>query len=143
MIETQNLMTDDEELALRKENKTMPKIQRMRAVDLKELRDLLAALKAIPGYAPHDPAATVSALEARLTEWETLNTTEVQKENEAAAARDATANVEVTLRKMKTSIRTQVAAQYGRDSDEVAAVGLKKTSEYKPRTRKPKGEATS
>ena len=112
----------------------------MRATELKELRDLLASLKALPGYTPHDPTATVAALEARLAEWDNLNTHEVQKENEAAAARDATASVEVLLRKDRTTIRTQIAAQYGRDSDELAAVGLKKTSEYKPRTRKPKTE---
>ncbi len=40
------------------------------------------------------------------------------------------------LRKARTTIHTQVAAQYGKDSNELAAVGLKKTSEYKPRTRK-------
>ena len=114
----------------------MEKVQRMRPTELKEMRDMLAALKALPGYAPHDSDATVAALEARLAEWETRNTTEVQKENEAAAAKDATASVEALLRKDRTSIRSQVSAQYGRDSDEVAAVGLKKTSEYKPRTRK-------
>ena len=116
----------------------MAKVQRMRPVDLKEIRDLLAALKALPGYAPHGSDATVAALEAKLAEWDTRNQTEVQKEAEAAAAQDATATVEDWLRKARTTIRTQVAAQYGKDSDEMAAVGLKKTSEYKPRTRKPK-----
>jgi hypothetical protein len=119
----------------------MAKVQRMRPVELKEIRDLLAALKALPGYAPHDPDATVTALEAKLAEWDSRNQTEVQKEAEAAAAQDATATVEDWLRKARTTIRTQVAAQYGKDSDEVAAVGLKKTSEYKPRTRKPKADA--
>ena len=114
----------------------MPKIQRMRPAELKEIRDLLAALKALPGYAPHDPTATVAALEAQLASWESHNQTEVQKEAETAAARDATASVEVLLRKARTTIHTQVAAQYGKDSDALASTGLKKSSEYKRRTPK-------
>ena len=55
---------------------------------------------------------------------------------EAEAARDTTASVEMLLRKARTTIHTQVAAQYGKDSNELASVGLKKTSKYKPRTRK-------
>ncbi len=34
----------------------------------------------------------------------------------------------------RITIHTQVAAQYGKDSNELAPVGLKKTSEYKPCT---------
>jgi hypothetical protein len=34
-------------------------------------------------------------------------------------------------------IHTQVAAQYGKDSHELASTGLKKTSEYKKRGPKP------
>ena len=115
----------------------MAKIQRMRAVDLKELRDLLAALKALPNYAPHNPDASAAALEAMLAQWDTANVFEVQKENEAAAAQDATAQIEDALRKLRPVIHTQVAAQYGKDSDELASTGLKKTSEYKKRGPKP------
>ena len=32
--------------------------------------------------------------------------------------------------------KDQVVAQYGRDSNEVQSVGLKKASEYRPRARK-------
>jgi hypothetical protein len=111
----------------------MAKITRMRPTDLKEMRDLLAALKALPGYAPHNPNATAAALEATLTRWDTHNLVEVQRENEAAAAQDATAGVEGELRTLRPLIHTQVAAQYGKDSDELASTGLKKASEYKKR----------
>ena len=111
----------------------MAKIQRMRPAELKELRDLLAALKAMPDYAPHNPHATAAFLEARLAAWDAANTVEVQKENATAAARDATAQIEDELRGLRTTSHTQVAAQYGKDSNEYAALGLTKESEVKRR----------
>jgi hypothetical protein len=111
----------------------MAKIQRMRPAELKELRDLLAALKAMPDYAPHDPNATAASLEARLAAWDAANTVEVQKENETAAARDATAHLEDELRGLRSKSHTQVAAQYGKDSNQYAALGLVKESEVKRR----------
>ncbi|WP_395089888.1 hypothetical protein [Armatimonas sp.] len=115
----------------------MAKTQRMRPADLKEMRDLLAALQALPGYTPHDPNTTTAALEVKLIAWDARNKIEVQKENEATAARDATADIEGELRTMRADIHTQVAAQYGKDSDELASTGLKKASEYKKRGPKP------
>ena len=115
----------------------MAEIQRMRPSELKELKNLLAALQALPGYAPHDKSATAASLEATLAAWDATNVVEVQKENETAAARAATASVEKRLRAIRTTAHTQVESQYGKDSDELASVGLKKVSEYKPRGRKP------
>ena len=39
-------------------------------------------------------------------------------------------------------VKDQVTAQFGRDSNEVQALGRKKPSEYKPRARKPKTPLT-
>ncbi len=111
----------------------MSKIPRMSPAELKELRDLHAALQVLPGYNPHDTNATVEALGLLLGTWDGSNTVEVQKENEVSAARDATALVEKALRAMRTTIHTQVGSQYGKDSNQYASLGLKKTSEYKKR----------
>jgi hypothetical protein len=39
--------------------------------------------------------------------------------------------------------KDQVVAQFGRDSTEVQAIGLKRASEYKPRQRKSTGAETT
>ena len=120
----------------------MPKTLRMAPAEVQEIRDLITALRAIPTYSPHDQGVTVAALEAKLTEREGKHTTERLKENEAAAARDATAASEVELRDLRKRARLQVAAQFGKDSDELATTGVKKESEYKKRgANKPKPAA--
>lgn len=117
----------------------MPKTLRMAPAEVQEIRDLITALKAVPTYNPHDEGVTVAALEAKLLEREGKHATERQKENEAAAARDATAASEVELRDLRKRARLQVAAQFGKDSDELASTGVKKESEYKRRgVNKPK-----
>lgn len=117
----------------------MPKTLRMAPAEVQEIRDLITALKAVPTYNPHDEGVTVVALEAKLLEREGKHATERQKENEAAAARDATAASEVELRDLRKRARLQVAAQFGKDSDELASTGVKKESEYKRRgVNKPK-----
>ena len=111
----------------------MPKIIRMVPAEVQEIRDLITALKAMPTYSPHDQGVTVAALEAKLTEREGKHATERLKENELAAARDATAADEVELRDLRKRARLQVGAQFGKDSDEYASTGVKKESEYKRR----------
>ncbi|WP_394792841.1 hypothetical protein [Armatimonas sp.] len=111
----------------------MPKIIRMAPAEVQEIRDLITALKAMPDYSPHDQGVTVAALEAKLTAREAKHATERQKENELAAARDATAADELELRDLRKRTRLQVAAQFGKDSDEYASTGVKKESEYKRR----------
>lgn len=119
-------------------------------------RQINLRLKVSLAISIHDQGVTVTDLLAKLTAREAKHAGERQKENELAAARDATAadelelrdlrkrtrlQVEADLRAMRVAIRTQVAAQYGKDSDELASVGLKKTSEYKRRGPKAKAPA--
>lgn len=117
----------------------MPKIIRMTPAEVQEIHDLITALKAMPDYSPHDQGVTVAVLEVKLTAREAKHATERQKENELAAARDATAADELELRDLRKRTRLQVAAQFGKDSDEYASTGVKKESEYKRRgVNKPK-----
>lgn len=114
----------------------MPKIQRMTPTELQGIRDMIAAVKAMTGYAPRDTDVTVAALETALSDWSARSATETQKENEAAAAQDATATVEAHLRDLRKRTNLQVAAQFGKNSDEYASLGLKKESEYQRRSPK-------
>lgn len=72
----------------------------------------------------------------------TKRATETQTKNTADAARDAAAASENTFYQRSLRVREKVIGQFGSNSDEAAAVGLKKKSERKKPTRKkPAGSA--
>ena len=79
--------------------------------------DCITALKVIQGYAPSNPADTLSAV------------TDLQ--TRVAAARDEAVALQNERHERVKSIKNQVRAQFGEDSNEVASIGLKKTSERK------------
>ena len=91
----------------------------------------LTALQNMAGYQPANPAYTVSALSAKLAAAEAAQTAEVNARNALAAARDALAAAEWEFHYAILGAKEQVIAQYGRDSDQVQALGLKKKSERK------------
>lgn len=96
----------------------------------------LAALKNIPDYAPANPSYKVDAITAVDSELDTAGTLESQTIAAAAAARDDRVAVEWKHHNLMLGARDQVVAQFGRDSNEAQAVGLKKKSEYKSPGRK-------
>jgi len=61
---------------------------------------------------------------------------EIQKQAAAEAARDTATTNEWEFHELVLSAKDQVIAQYGRDSNEAQAVGLKKKSERKRPTSK-------
>jgi hypothetical protein len=61
---------------------------------------------------------------------------ETQAAAALAAARDDAVAAEWSYHNLVLGMKDQVLAQFGRDSNEAQAVGLKKKSEYKPRSRK-------
>jgi len=96
------------------------------------------ALKAIIGYAPSNTAYTLTAvneLHARMTAAEEI---ELHAANTYAAARDDAVALQREFHDMVTNVKTQTKAQFGDDSNEVAALGLKKKSERKSPTRQRK-----
>ena len=100
--------------------------------------DCLTALKVIQGYAPSNPADTLAAvteLQARVTAAEDR---EFHLANSYAAARDDAVALQNERHERVKSIKNQVRAQFGEDSNEVAAIGLKKTSERKAAKRQSK-----
>ena len=102
----------------------------------------LAALQAITGYAPANPAFALSALTTAQTELNAAQQAEAQAAAEAATARDNAVAKEWAFHNLMRGAKDQVVAQFGRDSTEVQAVGLKRASEFKPRSRKPKTPTT-
>jgi hypothetical protein len=119
----------------------MAKQPRMAPALVQKDRDGLEILKTFTKYAPANPAYSTASIEAKRLELDAARTVELQKEAETAAARDRTAAVEREYHALMIGAGEQVAAQYGKDSDEYQALGYKKKSEYKRPVRKPKPSA--
>jgi hypothetical protein len=96
-----------------------------------------AALQAIPNYAPANPTFAMAAITTAQTELIAAQQTEAQAAAAAATARDNAVAKEWAFHNLVLGAKDQVVAQFGRDSTEVQAVGLKRASEFKTRQRKP------
>jgi hypothetical protein len=103
-----------------------------------------AALQAIANYNPANEEFSLAAITAVKTSMEGRQTTEVQQQAAADAARDGAMGGEWDYHDKILGAKNQVKAQFGEDSDEYASLGLKKKSEYKTGRRKASttGDAT-
>ena len=105
-------------------------------------RDALAALQAITGYAPVNAAYALTAITAARGSLDGAQAAEAQADAAAAAARDEAVAREWEFHNLMLGAKDQIIAQFGKDSNEVQAVGLKRKSEYsRPRPRAKKGSA--
>jgi len=100
--------------------------------------DAFTALQGITPYTPANAAYSVDAAGAKLESMEDAQNVELAAQNALAAARDASTAAEWEFHNFMLAVKEQVIAQYGKDSDQVQALGLKKKSEYKAPTRKAK-----
>ncbi|MFZ5909025.1 MAG: hypothetical protein ACOYYU_03310 [Chloroflexota bacterium] len=121
----------------------MARNQNKRLTPAKKQADLEAytALQALNDYAPANAAYAEAAVQSRLQALRSAQKAEVNAQNALAAARDAAVAAEWEFHNMILGVKEQVIAQYGRDSDQVQALGLKKKSEYKAPVRKAKAAA--
>jgi hypothetical protein len=103
-----------------------------------EDEEAFAALKAITNYAPANPAYSLAAVEQAYQELQAARTAEVQADAAAKAASDKVVEKQKKFHGVIISVRDQVTAQFGRNSDESQSLGRKKPSEYKAPTRKSK-----
>ena len=110
--------------------------KRLRPAQVQTNKDSFAALKNIADYAPVNPAYTVAKIQTSETGLNNKAQLESQANAAAAAARDDSVANEWEHHNLMLGARDQVVAQYGRDSNEAQAVGLKKKSEYKTPGRK-------
>ena len=99
-----------------------------------------AALQAMAGYAPANQAYTVAAIGSAHAALRGAQAAEAQAEAALAAARDTAVAREWEFHNLMLGAKDQVTAQFGRNSNEVQALGLKKASERKAPQRRPKGE---
>ena len=102
-------------------------------------RDAFAALQAIAGYAPANQAYVLAAITAAQASLNSAQQVETQAAAAAAAARDEAVAREWEFHNLMLGAKEQIIAQFGKDSNEVQAVGLKRKSEYsrpKPRAKK-------
>lgn len=97
-----------------------------------------AALQTITNYTPANPAYASATVTEAHTELLAAQAEEVRTTAAAAAARDNAAGKEWKFHNLILGVKDQVTAQFGRSSNEVQALGRKKESEYKTRTRKTK-----
>ena len=95
-----------------------------------------AALQTINGYTPINPACGLEAVRNAHLELGKMRRAEVAAAAGAATARDNAVAKEWEFHNLMLGVKDQVIAQFGKDSAEVAALGLKRKSEYKaPRRR--------
>jgi hypothetical protein len=115
---------------------------RLRPAQIEADRSSFAALRAIAGYAPANAAYSVTQLTELETELTGARDAETQAAAALAGARDKAAAKEWEFHNRVLGVKDQVMAQFGRDSNEVQALGLKKASERKaPVRRKSSAEA--
>lgn len=108
-----------------------PKTRQLSQDELHEDLDSFAGLEGLANYNPSNPEYTVANGQTLKTAMQASEAAEIQKYNEWQAARDKKVADQWTFHDFTRNAKTQVKAQFGENSDEVAAVGLKKKSEYK------------
>jgi hypothetical protein len=95
-----------------------------------------AALRTITRYTPINSTYSLDAVKSAHDELQNLRGAEAQAQAEAAKARNKSVAKEWEFHNLMLGVKEQIIAQFGKDSTEVEAFGLKRKSEYKsPRRR--------
>lgn len=97
---------------------------------LEEDSAAIAACKKITGYTPANELCIQTALDAAETAVINNQVAYTQAKTAFETARDNLVGSEWARHNLVLNMRTQVKAQFGDDSNELQAVGLKKKSEY-------------
>ncbi|KAB8145908.1 hypothetical protein F8S13_02180 [Chloroflexia bacterium SDU3-3] len=101
------------------------------AEQLEEDRAVIIALKQLPGYAPAQGTPTVDDLIAKNQQVE-ANQEDLSSSQQAVVV--ARSKLQISISDLHEDVmrsKAQVIAQYGRDSDEVRSLGLKRLSDRK------------
>jgi hypothetical protein len=89
------------------------------------------AVQAIPDYAPVKPALSKESVADCLAAWKAAQQAETLAEQALATAHDNTVAAEWDFHNLVLSVKAQVEAQYGPNSNELQSLGIKKKSERK------------
>jgi hypothetical protein len=106
-------------------------------------REAFDALQGITTYAPANPALTTANIKAARDRMDDALRAATQADAAADAARAAATAAEWDFHNDMLGANTQVEAQFGSNSDEYAALGNKKKSEYKTPSRSRKSGAST
>jgi hypothetical protein len=100
--------------------------------------DSIAAVQTIGNYTPANPAYSLAQVKEQVIAVRAAQ--EVERAAQAAldSARDDAVAAEWEFHNFTLAIKEQVIAQFGKNSNEVQTLGLKKKTEYKKPTRKAK-----
>lgn len=110
--------------------------RRLTSAVLSADREAFDALQGITNYAPANQAYKTETIKATRDRMDDLLREATQAEAAAVAKRDAATAGEWDFHNAMLGAKVQVEAQFGSDSDEHAALGNKKKSEYKSPTRR-------
>ncbi len=99
------------------------------------------ALKSIDGYSPINAQCSVANVKSLYDSMVTARANETQAEAALSTARDKALNAEWSFHNIILASKDQVKAQFGKDSNELHSMGIKKSSEYKKRASKKKASA--
>ena len=110
--------------------------RRLSPDEIKADREALLALKNIADYTPANPAYSAAALAALGAALDQAEQAKMRVENELGAAREQAATAALALHDALLGVKVQVMAQYGDDSFEIQALGLKRKSDHKRRARR-------
>lgn len=98
--------------------------------------DAFSALLAIPDYRPINEDYSLDNGQRIKNTMLANQTTEVQSKAKYEADKDASVESEWELHNYMLGVKDQIKAQFGADSSQIQALGLKKKSEYKTSKRK-------
>ena len=115
--------------------------ERVRPAVLQADLDALAAVQALGNYAPANTAYAQAKVAEQLAAIRAAQEAERAAQAALDSARDDTTASEWDFHNFALAVKEQVIAQYGKNSNEVQALGLKKKSEYKAPGRKKKAAA--
>lgn len=110
--------------------------RRITSAVLADDRKAFDALQGIADYTPANQSYKTENIMAVRDHMDELLRDATQAEVAADAKRDAANAAEWEFHNAMLGAKVQVEAQFGSDSDEVAALGLKKKSEYKSPSRR-------
>jgi hypothetical protein len=105
---------------------------RLRLALLSDDAAAFAALQQINDYAPANTNYAVANGTTLQIALQAASNAEAQAEAAYKAARDNAVRAEWDFHNYVLGVKDQVAAQYGKSSDELQSLGLKKKTEYKP-----------
>ena len=98
-----------------------------------------AALETIAGYTPINPTYSLDSVRSAHEDLRSLRRAAAAAQAEAQAARESAVAKEWEFHNLMLGVKEQVIAQFGKDSTEVEALGLKRKSDYKPPKRRASG----